>query len=85
MSNDDCRAKHHETAPIHDFSTLCAFSGEEGTGVCSGDSGGPLVHKNELIGITSWARLCALGVPDGFTRVSEYIDWIEENTQETDE
>lgn len=34
------------------------------------------MHKGELIGITSWASLCALGVPDGFTRVSEYYNWI---------
>jgi len=76
LSNEDCRERHESGAPIHDFSTLCAFSGTEGTGVCSGDSGGPLVHHGELIGVTSWASLCALGVPDGFTRVSEYVDWI---------
>lgn len=39
LSNDDCRALHESRAPIHDFSTLCAYSGKYGTGVCSGDSG----------------------------------------------
>lgn len=34
------------------------------------------MHRGKLIGVTSWASLCALGVPDGFTRVSEYYDWI---------
>lgn len=62
--------------------TLCAYSGENGTGVCSGDSGGPLVSNNQLIGIASWAKLCAHGVPDGFTRVSEYADWIAKTIQE---
>lgn len=30
-----------------------------------GDSGGPLVKNGELVGITSWAVLCAKGYPDG--------------------
>lgn len=41
-------------------------------------SGGPLVYRGELIGVTSWAHPCALGDPDGFCRVSEYIHWIDE-------
>lgn len=81
MSNDECRYRlsEDENAPVHDFSTLCVYSGKNGTGVCSGDSGGPLVYRDELIGVTSWAYLCALGLPDGFARVSEYIGWINEN------
>lgn len=80
LDNADCRKRFNDpSAPIHDFSTICAFSGAYGTGVCSGDSGGPLVYNNELIGITSWAQLCALGLPDGFTRVSEYVPWIEKH------
>lgn len=82
MTNDECRRRvegQPDADEIHDFSTLCAFSGINGTGVCSGDSGGPLAFNNELIGITSWGFLCARGLPDGFARVSEYIDWIAEN------
>lgn len=45
--------------------------------------GGPLVYKGELIGVTSWAYLCALGIPDGFCRVSEYVPWIEEQINST--
>lgn len=56
--------------------TLCAYSGIFGTGVCLGDSGGPLIANNKIIGISSFARICALGYPDGFTRVSKYVDWI---------
>lgn len=81
ITNAECR-KIIPTAPIKDFSTICAFSGEQGIGVCSGDSGGPLVSNNKLIGIVSWAKLCGKGVPDGFTRVSEYADWIEKTIQE---
>ncbi|XP_020706359.2 chymotrypsin-1-like isoform X2 [Athalia rosae] len=59
-------------------STLCA-GGVLGEGVCSGDSGGPLVCNGELAGIVSWGNLCANGLPDGFTRVFYYRDWILEN------
>lgn len=41
-----------------------------------GDSGGPLVAENAQIGVVSWGRPCAKGVPDVFTRVYSYRDWI---------
>lgn len=46
-------------------------------------SGGPLVFKDKLIGITSWAYLCARGLPDGFCRISQYVDWIEGHVNST--
>lgn len=49
---------------------------------CS-QSGGPLVFKDKLIGITSWAYLCARGLPDGFCRISQYVDWIEGHVNST--
>jgi hypothetical protein len=45
---------------------------------CMGDSGGPLVLEDgSLIAIVSWGVPCALGMPDIFTKVSEYKDWID--------
>lgn len=41
------------------------------------DSGGPLVLHNRLIGILSWGNKVNNGFPDGFTRVSAYIEWIQ--------
>lgn len=84
LTNSDCRARiatiaDNQTAVVHDFSTLCAFSGQHGHGLCSGDSGGPLVIDNQLIGIASWAVPCAVGMPDGFTRISSHIDWVKHN------
>ncbi|XP_037817079.1 brachyurin-like [Lucilia sericata] len=51
---------------------------------CNGDSGGPLVYKdgdvNYVIGATSFGILlgCEKGWPGVFTRVTSYLDWIEE-------
>lgn len=49
---------------------------------CLGDSGGPLVRgtgaKQELVGVTSWARGCGLpNKPDVFTDISRQAAWIQ--------
>jgi secreted trypsin-like serine protease len=49
-----------------------------------GDSGGPLLvvnsgdNKNYLVGLTSFGFGCGTSFPSIYTRVSSYIDWIEE-------
>ncbi|KAM7356939.1 brachyurin-like [Cochliomyia hominivorax] len=51
---------------------------------CNGDSGGPLVYNegkvNYVIGATSFgiALGCEKGWPGVFTRITSYLDWIEE-------
>lgn len=52
---------------------------ERREGACHGDSGGPLVFNNQQIGIVSWGYPCAAGYPDVHTRISSYLDWINEN------
>lgn len=81
MTNDECRKMSMPQAPIKDFSTLCAYSGSKGTGICIGDSGGPLVSNNKLIGISSWGIACAKGYPDGFARVSVFASWVDKIMQ----
>ena len=47
---------------------------------CQADSGGPLFTRNPftLVGIVSWGEGCGdPGYPGVYTRVSEYIDFIE--------
>ena len=63
--------------------TLCA--GEAGKSLCFGDSGGPAVwiddENNRVyqIGIVSWGGpVCTkLNAQMVFTRITEYLDWIE--------
>ena len=54
---------------------------------CQGDSGGPVAVRNVedtdwlLMGITSWGSGCAQpGRPGVYTKVSNYLNWININT-----
>lgn len=64
-------------------SVICS-KGEEKRSVCHGDSGGPLATADgsALIGLTSFGsrKGCEQGKPQAFTRVSSYLEWIEETT-----
>ncbi|XP_059611814.1 uncharacterized protein LOC132258500 [Phlebotomus argentipes] len=71
---------------IVDESQLCAGSHSEEKDTCEGDSGGPLqIYNNDVfcmynvIGVTSFGKGCgAVNQPGVYTRVSNYIDWIEQ-------
>ncbi|XP_039149135.1 serine protease 1 [Drosophila simulans] len=49
---------------------------------CQGDSGGPLALDGTLIGITSFGAEdgCEIGLPAAFTRVTSYLNWIQDNS-----
>ncbi|KAI4470375.1 chymotrypsin-related [Holotrichia oblita] len=49
---------------------------------CNGDSGGPLVIENVQVGIVSFGFVlgCSFGFPNGYTRVTHYLDWIQKKT-----
>lgn len=75
--------------------SFCA--GDDQTDTCTFDSGGPLVvlkqrnskyrdHVAILAGITSWGEGCAVDQKPGvYTRVQNYLDWIEETRQTLDD
>ncbi|XP_034658100.1 brachyurin [Drosophila subobscura] len=79
ISNEECAQEYD----VVTSGVLCAKGLKDET-VCTGDSGGPLVLKNTqtVVGITSFgpADGCETNIPGGFTRVTNYLDWIESKT-----
>lgn len=77
VTNEVCRSllEFSGFAALVTNTNICALT-QFGQGMCRGDSGSPLVVGNEIIGIASFGVSCATGVPDVYTRVSEYADWI---------
>ncbi|KAK0085947.1 hypothetical protein PV325_004190 [Microctonus aethiopoides] len=89
LDNVDCSLSYNKIPIIPDGITsgmLCAgdlhSTGKKDT--CKGDSGGPLqiLHPSyclyELVGITSFGKLCGiLKYPSVYTSISYYLEWIE--------
>ena len=62
------------------------FSGKDS---CNGDSGGPLVTRSSKttpffqIGLVSFGTEgCGLGVPGVYTRVAQFLPWIESKLED---
>ncbi|KAJ0177720.1 hypothetical protein K1T71_006593 [Dendrolimus kikuchii] len=89
ISNYDCRNTKYTATMITD-NMMCAGYPKTGQkDSCQGDSGGPLIAERkqdkryELIGVVSWGNGCArVGYPGVYTRVTNYLDWIRENTKD---
>ncbi|XP_020813822.1 serine protease snake [Drosophila serrata] len=76
-------------------SQICGQDYNLNRDTCQGDSGGPLqlnlpgrrrrhrIHYH-LIGITSYGVFCRSNYPSVYTRVSFYLDWIEQTTWSND-
>ena len=47
-----------------------------------GDSGGPLAVDGKVVGIASFVIPCGKGMPDVYTRVYSYLDFIKEAMEE---
>jgi len=77
VTNSECATRHNQTGGLIYDGSICALL-TGGHGACFGDSGGPLTTGGKLIGLVSWGRPCAVGIPDVFTRVSVFLDWIAE-------
>ncbi|XP_055636344.1 CLIP domain-containing serine protease B4-like [Toxorhynchites rutilus septentrionalis] len=72
-------------------SQLCA-GGEVGKDSCRGDSGGPLMKVEKIGGVSAWflKGIVSFGtdkcgtenIPGVYTRISKYMDWIQENIED---
>jgi secreted trypsin-like serine protease len=83
--NDQCATNYQQLDRNVLGTMLCA--GETNRDSCQGDSGGPLNCMNpstrrwELCGVVSWGARCAEpDFPGVYTRVTEYLDWIDRNS-----
>lgn len=81
LSKEQCKISYDKLDLID--SQLCALNVLKSADTCQGDSGGPIqMIKDEqyfIVGITSFGKGCGSpGIPGIYTRVSLFIDWIEE-------
>lgn len=84
LSTEHCRQFPAIGSKITD-NMFCTY--EDGKDACQGDSGGPLNWQDPatgrvyMIGITSFGIGCAKpDVPGVYTKVTNYLDWIQQQT-----
>uniref|UniRef100_A0A8C5LQ03 Peptidase S1 domain-containing protein n=1 Tax=Leptobrachium leishanense TaxID=445787 RepID=A0A8C5LQ03_9ANUR len=78
LSRKSCRI----TVPSLNDGMICAGDSNENKDASQGDSGGPLICKRAVEGIVSFGLESPPGI---YTRVSKYIDWIEETISSYEE
>lgn len=83
ISNADCAKAYNRTSVLPTVVCTRGLYGIEST--CNGDSGSPLIYqlngKPQLVGVSSFgggnSLGCHNGLPSGFTRISNYLDFID--------
>ena len=88
VSNRQCARDWSQFSVVPE--KLCTKVPEGDKTVCQGDSGGSLSWVSpqgefQLIGITSYVMNGCINGLGVFTRVTEYLSWIEEKTGKTQE
>lgn len=76
ITNVECRKRMPEIYKSSIENTTLCVENIPGQSSCNGDSGSGLTVNGELVGVASWNTKCALGDPDAYTRVSEFVHWI---------
>ena len=85
LSVSSCQERYASSGLSILDSHLCAGFAEGGVDTCVADSGGPIFLSDGeggflQLGITSAGEGCAGTFPGVYTRISSYIQWIDENT-----
>ncbi|XP_061722765.1 trypsin 5G1-like [Cydia pomonella] len=75
VSNECCQKDYEELTGEQ----ICA--GSKGHDSCQGDSGGPLTYNGVQVGVVSFGERCGI-YPGVYTRVSEYLVWINTTIEE---
>ncbi|XP_034001432.1 transmembrane protease serine 3-like isoform X2 [Trematomus bernacchii] len=84
VGNNECKCSKQYSPYITD-TTICAVFRSGGNDSCQkGSYGAMMIKKGSVwveIGIVSYGRRCATpNVPEVYTRVSQYVDWIKNHT-----
>ncbi|XP_037951152.1 serine protease 7 [Teleopsis dalmanni] len=85
VNDHDSCVRKFSSRRINIIETQLCAGGEFAKDSCDGDSGGPLMRRGfkkrwYLEGIVSFGNRCGLeGWPGVYTRVADYIDWIQSN------
>ncbi|XP_059219166.1 serine protease snake [Stomoxys calcitrans] len=89
LTNENCNSYYKSGDKLAhgiDAGQICAGDAQGKRDTCQGDSGGPLLmyvakyntYVPYIVGLTSFGEGCATGVPSIYTRISNFIEWIEE-------
>ncbi|ESO03651.1 hypothetical protein HELRODRAFT_191905 [Helobdella robusta] len=88
ITNSECQIRIGDW-PIAGLNTICALDPKEYTSICHYDEGGPMTckigGKDIVVGLASefflgYIKECTPKKPSLYVRLSEYLDWIKQNT-----
>ncbi|KAF4528108.1 hypothetical protein B566_EDAN016589 [Ephemera danica] len=80
VSDDSCQRAFSNVGPDQ----ICTF--KNGSDACQSDSGGPVLWQDpstrrlHLVGIISYGVRCASDLPAVNTRITSYLDWLQQTT-----
>ncbi|TMW52262.1 hypothetical protein DOY81_002665 [Sarcophaga bullata] len=89
ITNQDCNAYYRKEEKLKQgiqLGHICAIDTQAKMDTCQGDSGGPLLMLENkfgykvpyVVGLTSFGDGCATYKPGVYTRISYFIEWIED-------